>query len=147
MKKKAKLVSLSMIILFLGLCTFFVFQIQEKTKESDLKINKSSESKTNKKAVTKEHAKVGSDHEQKGGILTASEEKKNIAEFKKDIISNGLYINLAGTLEPANEKNVIDIENKIKNPVIQDVEKDGMIIKVLTDSAEQTEGEKWELEK
>lgn len=147
MKKKAKLVLLSMIILFLGLCTFFVFQRQEKTKESELKINKSSESMTNKKVVTKESDKVGSSHENEGGTLTASEEKKNIAEFKKDIISNGLYINLAGTLEPANEKNVIDIENKIKNPVIQDIEKDGKIIKVLTDSTEKIEGDKWELEK
>lgn len=142
MKKKAKLVLLSMIILFLGLCTFFVFQRQEKTKESELKINKSSESMTNKKVVTKESDKVGSSHENEGGTLTASEEKKNIAEFKKDIISNGLYINLAGTLEPANEKNVIDIENKIKNPVIQDIEKDGKIIKVLTDSTEKIEGDK-----
>lgn len=117
-----------MIISFLGLCTFFVFQIQEKTKESELKINKSSESKTSKKEVTKESDKVGSSHENEGGTLNASEEKKNIAEFKKDIISNGLYINLAGTLEPANEKNVIDIENQIKNPIIQDVEKDGKVI-------------------
>lgn len=142
MRKKAKLVLLNMIISFLGLCTFFVFQIQEKTKESELKINKSSESKTSKKEVTKESDKVGSSHENEGGTLNASEEKKNIAEFKKDIISNGLYINLDGTLEPANEKNVIDIENKIKNPVIQDVEKDGKVIKVLTDSTEQTEGDK-----
>lgn len=142
MKKKAKLVLLSMIISFLGLCTFFVFQIQEKTKESELKINKSSESKTNKKEVTKESDKVASDHKKNGSTLTASEEKKNIAEFKKDIISNGLYINLAGTLEPANEKNMIDIEKKIKNPVIQDVEKDGKIIKVLTDSTEKIEDDK-----
>ncbi|SPC35819.1 hypothetical protein LPICM02_220072 [Pseudolactococcus piscium] len=39
MKKKAKLVLLSMIILFLGLCIFFVFQDKKKQKIKMLAIN------------------------------------------------------------------------------------------------------------
>ena len=73
---------------------------------------------------------------------TSTEESRNIAEFKKDVISNGLYINLNGTIEPADEKNMKDIEKKFKNPVIQDIEKDGKMIKVLSDSGKQTEGDK-----
>ncbi len=46
------------------------------------------------------------------------------------------------TLEPADEKNMKDIEKKFKNPVIQDIEKDGKMIKVLSDSGKQTEGDK-----
>ena len=73
---------------------------------------------------------------------TSAEKLKNIAEFKKEVISNGLYLNLNGAIEPADEKNMKDIEKKFKNPVIQDVEKDGKMIKVLSDSGEQTEGDK-----
>ena len=40
-----------------------------------------------------------------------------------------------------------DIEKKFKNPVIQDIEKDGKMIKVLSDSGKQTEGDKWKLKK
>ena len=73
---------------------------------------------------------------------TSSEELRSIAEFKKEVISNGLFINLNGVVEPADEKNMKDIEKKFKNPVIQDVEKDGVMIKVLSDSGEQAEGDK-----
>lgn len=67
--------------------------------------------------------------------MTTAEEKKNIAEFKKDIISNGVqYSVFNGSLELVTESNLKDLEKKIKNPVIYDMSKDGKMIKVIADS-------------
>ncbi|MCJ1996091.1 hypothetical protein GYN67_05270 [Lactococcus piscium] len=144
MKKKSKMALLGGIILFIGLSLFFVYFNQNKTRNLSQKENNTSVSKTEKKKKETVINIESSVNKKKSTVeeATSAEEKKHISEFKQDIISNGLYVNLGGTLEPANEKNLKDIEKKIKNPVIQDVEKDGKIIKVLSDSIEQTEGDK-----
>lgn len=47
-----------------------------------------------------------------------------------------MYIHLNGKLELATESNLKDIEKKIKNPVIYDMDKDGEMIMVIADSEE-----------
>ena len=121
---------------------------KENTKDLKLGINRPSVSK---KETIDENVKVESSiaKEETSTVkeVTTAEEKKNIAEFKKDIISNGVYINLNGSLESVTESNLKDLEKKIKNPVIYDMSKDGEMIKVLSDSIEKAEGDKWKSKK
>ena len=127
---------------------FLVSAKKEDTKDLKLGINRPSVSK---KETIDENVKVESSiaKEETSTVkeVTTAEEKKNIAEFKKDIISNGVYINLNGSLESVTESNLKDLEKKIKNPVIYDMSKDGEMIKVLSDSIEKAEGDKWKSKK
>ena len=128
-------------ILLLSISVIFVNFNQAKTKSSSQKENNTSVSKTVKEKKDEVVNSVSSVDKKEITTVegkTSTEESRNIAEFKKDVISNGLYINLNGTIEPADEKNMKDIEKKFKNPVIQDIEKDGKMIKVLSDSGKQT---------
>lgn len=145
MKKNLKWVLLGGLILFLSMSVIFVSFNQEKTKYSSQKKNTTSVSqnvKEKKKEFVNSVSSADKEEITTAEEQTSTEELKNIAEFKKEVISNGLYINLNGSVEPADEKNMKDIEKKFKNPVIQDVEKDGKLIKVLSDSGEQAEGDK-----
>ena len=145
MKRNLKFILIGGFILFLGISVIFVNFNQGKTKSSSQKENNTSVSKTVREKKDEVVNAVSSVDEKEITTVegkTSTEESRNIAEFKKDIISNGLYINLNGTIEPADEKNMKDIEKKFKNPVIQDIEKDGKMIKVLSDSGKQTEGDK-----
>lgn len=150
MKRNLKFILIGGFILFLGISVIFVNFNQGKTKSSSQKENNTSVSKTVREKKDEVVNSVSSVDEKEITTVegkTSTEESRNIAEFKKDVISNGLYINLNGTIEPADEKNMKDIEKKFKNPVIQDIEKDGKMIKVLSDSGKQTEGDKWKLKK
>ena len=145
MKRNLKFILIGGFILFLGISVIFVNFNQGKTKSSSQKENNTSVSKTVREKKDEVVNSVSSVDEKEITTVegkTLTEESRNIAEFKKDVISNGLYINLNGTIEPADEKNMKDIEKKFKNPVIQDIEKDGKMIKVLSDSGKQTEGDK-----
>ena len=145
MKRNLKFILIGGFILFLGISVIFVNFNQGKTKSSSQKENNTSVSKTVREKKDEVVNSVSSVDEKEITTVegkTSTEESRNIAEFKKDVISNGLYINLNGTIEPADEKNMKDIEKKFKNPVIQDIEKDGKMIKVLSDSGKQTEGDK-----
>lgn len=64
--------------------------------------------------------------------MTTAEEKNNIAEFKKDIISNGVYVFFNGSLELVIESNLKDLEKKIKIQLFMIWVKDGEMIKVLS---------------
>ncbi|MFZ2346840.1 MAG: hypothetical protein WAX09_00325 [Lactococcus chungangensis] len=145
MKRNLKFILIGGFILFLGISVIFVNFNQGKTKSSSQKENNTSVSKTVREKKDEVVNSVSSVDEKEITTVegkTSTEESRNIAEFKKDVISNVLYINLNGTIEPADEKNMKDIEKKFKNPVIQDIEKDGKMIKVLSDSGKQTEGDK-----
>ena len=145
MKRNLKFILIGGFILFLGISVIFVNFNQGKTKSSSQKEINTSVSKTVREKKDEVVNSVSSVDEKEITTVegkTSTEESRNIAEFKKDVISNGLYINLNGTIEPADEKNMKDIEKKFKNPVIQDIEKDGKMIKVLSDSGKQTEGDK-----
>lgn len=145
MKRNLKIILIGGFILFLGISLIFVNFNQIKTKNSSQKRNNTSVSKTVKKKKDEVVNSVSSADKEEITTVegqTSSEELRSIAEFKKEVISNGLFINLNGVVEPADEKNMKDIEKKFKNPVIQDVEKDGVMIKVLSDSGEQAEGDK-----
>jgi cytoskeletal protein RodZ len=145
MKRNLKFILFGGFILFLGISVIFVSFNQRKTKNSSQKENNTSLSKTVKEKKDEVVNSVSSADKKEITTVegqTSAEKLKNIAEFKKEVISNGLYLNLNGAIEPADEKNMKDIEKKFKNPVIQDVEKDGKMIKVLSDSGEQTEGDK-----
>lgn len=145
MKRNLKFASFGGFILLLSISVIFVNFNQAKTKSSSQKENNTSVSKTVKEKKDEVVNSVSSVDKKEITTVegkTSTEESRNIAEFKKDVISNGLYINLNGTIEPADEKNMKDIEKKFKNPVIQDIEKDGKMIKVLSDSGKQTEGDK-----
>ena len=145
MKRNLKTILIVGFILFLGISVIFVSFNQIKTKNSSQKRNNTSLSKTVKKKKDEVVSSVSSADKEETTTVegqTSAEELRNIAEFKKEAISNGLFINLNGVVEPADEKNMKDIEKKFKNPVIQDVEKDGVMIKVLSDSGVQEEGDK-----
>mgnify|MGYP000267016941 CR=1 FL=1 len=95
--------------------------------------------------VKTEHAKIkelskSQLKQQKAKLLNITKfiaaEEKNIIELKKGIIEQGMYIRLNGKLELATESNLKDIEKKIKNPVIYDMDKDGEMIMVIADSEE-----------
>ena len=74
---------------------FLVSAKKENTKDLKLGINRPSVSK---KETIDENVKIESSiaKEETSTVkeVTTAEEKNNIAEFKKDIISNGVYINL-----------------------------------------------------
>ena len=146
--RKLKITLLGGFILCIGLSLFLVSSKKEDTKDLKLGINRPSVSK---KETIDENVKVESSSakEETSTVkeVTTAEEKKNIAEFKKDIISNGVYINFNGSLELVTESNLKDLEKKIKNPVIYDMSKDGEMIKVLSDSIEKAEGDKWKSKK
>ena len=127
---------------------FLVSAKKENTKDLKLGINRPSVSK---KETIDENVKIESSiaKEETSTVkeVTTAEEKNNIAEFKKDIISNGVYVFFNGSLELVIESNLKDLEKKIKNPVIYDMSKDGEMIKVLSYSIEKAEGDKWKSKK
>jgi hypothetical protein len=139
--RKLKITLLGGFILCIGLSLFLVSSKKEDTKDLKLGINRPSVSKTSKKETIYENVKVESsiakvETSTVKEVTTARRKEKIIAEFKKDIISNGVYINFNGSLELVTESNLKDLEKKIKNPVIYDMSKDGKMIKVIADSEE-----------
>ena len=117
MKRNLKFILIGGFILFLGISVIFVNFNQGKTKSSSQKENNTSVSKTVREKKDEVVNSVSSVDEKEITTVegkTSTEESRNIAEFKKDVISNGLYINLNGTIEPADEKNMKDIEKKFK---------------------------------
>lgn len=146
MKRIFKRGLFGVMILVLGMSCLWCILKEEKPKHERIEITKtkvvSENKKEDKKGNIKTKSSIKQDEAQTVDELSNRDKKKNISEFKKEMITNGLYINLNGTLELANEKNIKDIENRIKNPVIQNIEKDGEIIIVLSDSKEQVEGDK-----
>lgn len=141
MKKKLKGSLLGIIILVIGVSVFFAIFKNKKIHSIDHENIKTSVVKSSNKDIGKSNSIENSNSSKKdiGNVqnISASEKQKNIVEFKKEIIANGMYIKLNGNLELATDKNLKDIENKIKNPVILDMEKDGKMIKVISDSTEQ----------
>lgn len=134
---KKYLMGISVVVL--GLSILFVLfinnnnhkEISGKTKISVVE----SKSKGVENSQT-EKLSSSSEGERKSNQVTSIEEEKNIIELKKDIVDQGMYIRLDGKLELATESNLKDIEKKIKNPIIYDMDKDGEKIIVIADSEE-----------
>lgn len=61
------------------------------------------------------------------------EKKQNIEKLKKLAIEQGFYIDANNKLELATKENLKDLEKKIKNPIIYQIDKDGEMITVISD--------------
>ena len=93
MKRNLKFILIGGFILFLGISVIFVNFNQGKTKSSSQKENNTSVSKTVREKKDEVVNSVSSVDEKEITTVegkTSTEESRNIAEFKKDVISNGL---------------------------------------------------------
>ena len=130
---------LGIIVIVLGLSILFVLFINNNNHKEINRKTKTSVVDSKSKSVENsqsEKRSSSSEGDRKSHQVTTSDEEKNIIELKKGIIEQGMYIHLNGKLELATESNLKDIEKKIKNPVIYDMDKDGEMIMVIADSEE-----------
>ncbi|MFZ2697950.1 MAG: hypothetical protein WA076_01120 [Lactococcus raffinolactis] len=127
------------IVIVLGLSILFVLFINNNNHKEINRKTKTSVVDSKSKSVENsqsEKRSSSSEGDRKSHQVTTAAEEKNIIELKKGIIEQGMYIRLNGKLELATESNLKDIEKKIKNPVIYDMDKDGEMIMVIADSEE-----------
>ena len=130
---------LGIIVIVLGLSILFVLFINNNNHKEINRKTKTSVVDSKSKSVENsqsEKRSSSSEGDRKSHQVTTAAEEKNINELKKGIIEQGMYIRLNGKLELATESNLKDIEKKIKNPVIYDMDKDGEMIMVIADSEE-----------
>jgi cytoskeletal protein RodZ len=135
---KTKSAIVGVLVIILGLCSWLVF-FKDKPRElatskSHVAVSKKTESSTMSSQSEKQASDVSKAEETHSETTSSKEKKEDVKAFQETAVEQGFYILINDKLELATKDNLKDIDKQIKNPVVSQMEKDGQMITVISDS-------------
>jgi hypothetical protein len=104
------------------------------TSKSHVAVSKKTESSVMPSQSEKQSGDASKAEETQSETASSKEKKENVKAFQETAVEQGFYILVNDKLELATKANLKDIDKQIKNPVMLQMEKDGQMITVISDS-------------